>query len=137
MSQDDILSYIVTGRPASDNPLAGQGSGTSGGQAVAVGALDRRAWLEHRRQRARLRRLPDPAGPSPGAHAHGGTLRRLQACSSSLQLPLQSGGSRDRGCSRSSGPGFELEYSLERWLSSTLRGGSLPVGFLFRGRHAY
>ena len=41
MSQDDILSYIVTGRPTSDNPLF-EGQGTGGGNAgkeIAVGAL--------------------------------------------------------------------------------------------------
>ena len=39
MSQDDILSYIVTGRPASDNPLfEGQGSGGGAGQ-IAMGTL--------------------------------------------------------------------------------------------------
>ena len=55
----------------------------------------------------------------------------------SLQQPLQSGGTATEDVSRSTGPGFELEYSLERWLRSTLRGGSLPAGFLFRGRYAY
>ena len=42
MSQDDILSYIVTGRPSSDNPLAqGSGGQSTGemGAAVALGSL--------------------------------------------------------------------------------------------------
>ena len=36
MSQDDIVSYIVTGRPSSENPLAGGGGG--GESAAEVGA---------------------------------------------------------------------------------------------------
>ena len=134
MSQDDIISYIVTGRPASDNPLADQGSGTSGGQ-LAVGAL--------------TGALAGQAGEKLGFDvfqirqngAQGLTLTAGRYVASklfvSLQQPLQSGGTATEDVSRSSGPGFELEYSLERWLRSTLRGGSLPAGFLFRGRYAY
>ena len=52
MSQDDILSYIVTGRPSSDNPLA-QGSGRTehgrdGGRG-GVGHSHRRACPPRRR----------------------------------------------------------------------------------------
>src|SRR5688572_138160 len=36
MNREDILSYVVTGRPASDNPLAGRDAGGGGlGQRVA------------------------------------------------------------------------------------------------------
>ena len=40
MSQDDIISYIVTGRPASDNPLVGSAGwrGVNASQ-VAIGQL--------------------------------------------------------------------------------------------------
>ena len=134
MSQDDIISYIVTGRPASDNPLAGQGSGTSGGQ-LAVGAL--------------TGALAGQAGEKLGFDvfqirqngAQGLTLTAGRYIASklfvSMQQPLQSGGTATEDVSRSSGPGFELEYSLERWLRSTLQGGSLPAGISFRGRYAY
>jgi translocation and assembly module TamB len=135
MSQDDIISYIVTGRPASDNPLASQGSGTSGGQ-LAVGAL--------------TGVLAGQAGEKLGFDvfqirqngAQGLTLTAGRYLASklfvSLQQPLQSGSASTEDVSRTtSGPGFELEYSLERWLRTTLRGGSLPAGMLFRGRYAY
>ena len=134
MSQEDIISYIVTGRPASDNPLASQGSGTSGGQ-LAVGAL--------------TGALAGEAGEKLGFDvfqirqngAQGLTLTAGRYLASklfvSLQQPLQSGGTATEGVSQSSGPGFELEYALERWLRGTLRGGSLPAGFLLRGRYAY
>jgi autotransporter translocation and assembly factor TamB len=134
MSQDDIISYIVTGRPASDNPLADQGSGTSGGQLV-LGALSGA--------------LAGQAGEKLGFDvfqirqngAQGLTLTAGRYLGSklfaSLQQPLQSGGTAEEGVSQSSGPGFELEYALERWLRTILRGGSLPSGFLFRGRYAY
>ncbi|MCI0371908.1 MAG: translocation/assembly module TamB, partial [candidate division NC10 bacterium] len=39
MGQEDILSYIVTGRPASDNPLGAQSEGGGFGQRVAFGQL--------------------------------------------------------------------------------------------------
>jgi translocation and assembly module TamB len=134
MSQDDIISYIVTGRPASDNPLAEQGSGTSGGQ-LALGALSGA--------------LAGQAGEKLGFDvfqirqngAQGLTLTAGRYLGSklfaSLQQPLQSGGTAQEDVTRSSGPGFELEYALERWLRTILRGGSLPAGFLFRGRYAY
>ncbi len=134
MSQDDIISYIITGRPSSDNPLADQGSGTSGGQ-MAVGAL--------------TGALAGQAGEKLGFDvfqirqngAQGLTLTAGRYVASklfvSLQQPLQSGGTANEDVGRSSGPGFELEYSLERWLRSTLQGGSLPVGISFRGRYAY
>jgi translocation and assembly module TamB len=134
MSQEDIISYIVTGRPASDNPLADQGSGTSGGE-MAVGAL--------------TGALAGQAGEKLGFDvfqirqngAQGLTLTAGRYVASklfvSLQQPLQSGGTATEDVSRNSGPGFELEYSLERWLRGILRGGSLPVGFLLRGRYAY
>jgi len=41
------------------------------------------------------------------------------------------------GSSANLGPGFELEYTLQRWLRSSIRGGSLSPGLLFRARRAY
>ena len=80
MSRDDILSYIVTGGPASDNPLfesQGSGGGNAGEQ-VAIGHSVERD-LECRGQGPRLRRVPDPAGPDPWAHPDSRPLRQLAA----------------------------------------------------------
>ncbi|MGH7525841.1 MAG: hypothetical protein ACREMX_03970, partial [Gemmatimonadales bacterium] len=52
-----------------------------------------------------------------------------------LQLPLGSGTHQATGTNL--GPGFELEYTLRRWLRANLRGGSLSPGLLFRTRYAY
>jgi autotransporter translocation and assembly factor TamB len=137
MSQDDILSYIVTGRPASDNPLF-EGAGTGGGntgQQVAFGAL--------------TSAISNAAGQSLGLDVfqirqeptRGLTLTAGRYVGSrlflDLQLPLQGGTTSQQTAGTTLGPGFELEYTLQRWLRATLRGGSLPPGFLFRARRAY
>jgi translocation and assembly module TamB len=137
MSQDDILSYIVTGRPASDNPLF-EGAGTGGGstgQQVAYGAL--------------AGAIANAAGQGLGFDVfqirqeptRGLTLTAGRYVGSrlflDLQLPLQLGTSSQQTAGSNLGPGFELEYTLQRWLRASLRGGSLSPGFLFRARRAY
>jgi translocation and assembly module TamB len=134
MSQEDVLSYIVTGHPASDNTLfeGGGGGGTSGKQ-VAFGQLSQA--------------IAGAAGRSLGFDVFqikqegtsGFSLTAGRYLSDrfflNLKLPLGSGSSTDPG--QNLGPGFELEYTIWRWLRADLRGGSLPPGFSFRGRHAY
>ena len=135
MSQDDILSYVVTGRPTSDNPLF-EGQGTGGGNAgkeIAVGAL--------------ASAISNTAGQGLGFDVfqirqeptRGLTLTAGRYLSSrmflNLQLPLGSQSQQATGTSL--GPGFELEYTLRRWLRANLRGGSLSPGLLFRARRAY
>ncbi len=135
LSQDDILSYIVTGRPASDNPLfEGSGRGTSGTQ-IALGtlttALSNAAGEQLGFDVFQLRQ--DPArGLTLTAGRYLGPRLFLD-----LQLPLQLGTLQRQSSGANLGPGFELEYRLERWLRAELRGGSLSPGFLFRGRRAY
>jgi translocation and assembly module TamB len=136
MSQDDILSYIVTGRPTSDNPLfEGQGTGGGGnaGKEMAVGAL--------------ASAISNTAGQGLGFDVfqirqeptRGLTLTAGRYLSSrlflDLQLPLGSQSQQTTGTNL--GPGFELEYTLRRWLRANLRGGSLSPGLLFRARRAY
>jgi autotransporter translocation and assembly factor TamB len=135
MPQEDIVSYIVTGRPASDNPLAsGQGGGVNATQ-VAIGQL--------------AENLGGTAGEELGFDVftirqepeRGLTLTAGRYIASrlfvSLQQPLRIGTNTDQQNTSASGPGFELEYAWRRWLRSTLRGGSLPTSLLMRGRHAF
>ena len=137
MSQDDILSYIVTGRPTSDNPLF-EGQGTGGGNAgkeMAVGAL--------------ASAISNTAGQGLGFDVfqirqeptRGLTLTAGRYISSrlflDLQLPLGSRSQNQQTTGTNLGPGFELEYTLRRWLRANLRGGSLSPGLLFRARRAY
>ena len=54
-----------------------------------------------------------------------------------MELPLQVGGGSQQATPSNLGPGFELEYTLQRWLRANVRGGSLSPGLVFRARRAY
>jgi translocation and assembly module TamB len=135
MAQEDIVSYIVTGRPASDNPLVDQGGAGVDATQVAINQL--------------AENLGGAAGEELGFDVftirqepeRGLTLTAGRYLSSrlfvSLQQPLRIGSATDQQASGATGPGFELEYAWRRWLRSTLRGGSLPTSLLMRGRHAF
>ena len=136
MSQDDIISYIVTGRPASDNPLVGeQGGGTNASQ-VAIGqlagTLGGAAGEELGFDVFTIRQEPEQ-GLTLTAGRYLGSRVFV-----SLHQPLRIGTSTSsQQTTGASGPGFELEYAWQRWLRSTMRGGSLPASLLMRGRHAF
>jgi autotransporter translocation and assembly factor TamB len=137
LSQDDILSYIVTGRPASDNPLF-EGSGTGGGntgEQVALGTLTS-AISNSAGQSLGLDVFQIRQEPSRGLTLTAGRYvgPRLFL---DMQLPLQLGSQARQTPGANLGPGFELEYTLRRWLRSSVRGGSLSPGLLFRARRAY
>jgi hypothetical protein len=136
MSQEDILSYVVTGRPASDNPLSGTDvGGGSIGEQVAFGAL--------------AEAISAQAGEGLGFDVfqirqegtRGLTLTAGRYLASRLflnfQLPLQVGGDARTAPGANLGPGFELEYTARRWLRAGIRGGSISPGFTLRGRYAY
>jgi translocation and assembly module TamB len=137
MSQDDILSYIVTGRPASDNPLfegSGNGAGNTGQQVAygaLAGAISNAAGQGLGLDVFQIRQEPT-RGLTLTAGRYVGSRLFLD-----LQLPLQIGSSSQQPAGSNLGPGFELEYTLQRWLRASLRGGSLSPGFLFRARRAY
>ncbi len=80
MTQDDILSYVVTGGPASDNPLFERQSagGGSAGEQVAFGTLVERD-LERGGQGPWLRCVPDPAGADPRPDADRRPVREQPA----------------------------------------------------------
>ncbi|HET8622378.1 MAG TPA: translocation/assembly module TamB domain-containing protein, partial [Gemmatimonadales bacterium] len=133
--QEDIVSYIVTGRPASDNPLASRDAGGANlGEQVAFGAL--------------AEAVSTRAGQGLGFDvfqirqdgAQGLTLTAGRYIASKLflnfQLPLALG-ETSTPAGRNLGPGFELEYSARRWLRAGLRGGTNRPGLTFRGRYAY
>ena len=137
LSQDDILSYIVTGRPASDNPLF-EGSGTGGGnvgEQVALGTLTS-AISNAAGQSLGLDVFQIRQEPSRGLTLTAGRYvgPRLFL---DMQLPLQLGSQARQTPGANLGPGFELEYTLQRWLRTSIRGGSLSPGLLFRARRAY
>ena len=54
-----------------------------------------------------------------------------------LELPLQLGTQAQQVTGSNLGPGFQLEYTLRRWLRANVQGGSLSPGLLFKSRHAY
>jgi translocation and assembly module TamB len=137
MSQDDILSYIVTGRPASDNALferAGTGGGNTGEQ-MALGTLTD-AISSSAGQGLGLDVFQIRQEPTRGLTLTAGRYLGSRLFLD-LQLPLQLGSQSQQTAGSNLGPGFELEYTLKRWLRSSLRGGSLSPGLLFRARRAY
>jgi translocation and assembly module TamB len=137
MSQDDILSYIVTGRPTSDNPLF-EGQGTGGGNAgkqMAVGALAS-AISNTAGQGLGLDVFQIRQDPTRGLTLTAGRYLGSRVFLD-LQLPLGSQSQTQQTTGTNLGPGFELEYTLRRWLRANIRGGSLSPGLLFRARRAY
>ncbi len=137
LSQDDILSYIVTGRPASDNPLF-EGSGASGGNmgeqialGTLTGAISNAAGQSLGLDVFQIRQEPS-RGLTLTAGRYVGPRLFLD-----MQLPLQLGSQAQQTPGANLGPGFELEYTLQRWLRASIRGGSLSPGLLFRARRAY
>ncbi|HUR93009.1 MAG TPA: translocation/assembly module TamB [Gemmatimonadales bacterium] len=136
LSQDDILSYIVTGRPTSDNPLfESQGGGGNTGEQIALGtlssAISNAAGQGLGFDVFQIRQEPT-RGLTLTAGRYLGSRLFLD-----LQLPLQVGSRSQQTPGSNLGPGFELEYTLERWLRANLRGGSLSPGLLLRARRAY
>jgi translocation and assembly module TamB len=135
MGQEDIVSYIVTGRPASDNPLVDQQGGGVDATQVAIGqlagSLGGAAGEELGFDVFTIRQEPEQ-GLTLTAGRYLGS--RIFA---SLHQPLRIGSSSDPQTTGTSGPGFEMEYAWRRWLRSTIRGGSLPASLLMRGRHAF
>jgi len=137
MSQDDIMSYIVTGRPASDNPLferqGGAAGGGAGGMAMSTlsDAISGAAGKGLGFDVFQIRQDPS-SGLTLTAGRYLGSRLFLD-----MELPLQVGGGAQQATGSNLGPGFELEYTLRRWLRANVRGGSLSPGLVFRARRAY
>jgi translocation and assembly module TamB len=136
MSQEDILSYLVTGQPAAEAPLtAQQTTGAGLPEQIAVGQV--------------AQVISTRAGEGLGFDVFQIRQQGLQGLTLtagrylgprlfvSLQLPLQLLQRQSNVPGANLGPGFELDYTLRRWLRSGFTGGSLPTGFRLRGNRAY
>jgi translocation and assembly module TamB len=138
MSQDDILSYIVTGRPSSDNPLAqGSGGASTGemGAAVALGTLTQSLSTTGEKQLGLDVFQIKPEG------VRGLTLTAGRYVGSSLflsmNLPIQLETRAQQTPGYNLGPSFEMEYTLQRWLRAKVEAGNVPPSFTLRSRYAY
>ncbi len=137
MSQDDILSYLVTGRPSSDNPLAqGSGGQSTGemGAAVALGTLTGSLSTSAEKRLGLDVFQIKPEG------VRGLTLTAGRYVGSSLflsmNLPIQLD-TRAQQTGYNLGPSFEVEYALQRWLRAKVEAGNVPPSFSLRSRYAY
>jgi autotransporter translocation and assembly factor TamB len=138
MSQDDILSYIVTGRPSSDNPLAqGSGGQSTGemGASVALGTLTQSLSSTAEKQLGLDVFQIKPEG------VRGLTLTAGRYVGSSLflsmNLPIQLETQAQQTPGYNLGPSFEVEYALQRWLRAKVEAGNVPPSFTLRSRYAY
>ena len=135
MEQEDMISYIVTGRPSSDNPLVQRSGDGPGGGDLALsqlteavsGAVGQELGFDvFQIRQDGTRGLMLTAGRYLTPHFYV-----------SLQQPLELSGQDDLAPGSRLGPGFELQYRMQPSLWLTLQGGSLPTGVRLRGRHAY
>ncbi|HYF40073.1 MAG TPA: translocation/assembly module TamB domain-containing protein, partial [Gemmatimonadales bacterium] len=140
MSREDMLSYIVTGRPSSDNVLGqtAEGEGESAGEMGAAVAL---SGLTQSLSTAAEEGLGLDVFQIRQEGLHGLTLTAGRYVGSrvflSMHLPIELGGDAQRTPGENLGPTFELEWVAERWLRANVRGGNLPPRFTLRSRYAY
>jgi autotransporter translocation and assembly factor TamB len=138
MGQDDMLSYIVTGRPASDNPLAERAGGESAGEMGAEVAL---SGLSQTLSSAAEEELGLDVFQIRQEGLQGLTLTAGRYLGSrvflSLHLPIELSGAAEQAPGSNLGPSFELEYVAQRWLRATVLGGNVPPQFTLRSRYAY
>ena len=139
MNQDDMLSYIVTGKPASDNPLAEQSSG--GESAGEMGAEVAMSGLSQSISNAAEKELGLDVFQIRQEGLHGMTLTAGRYVGSrvflSMHLPIELGSDVQQTPGANLGPTFELEYAAQRWLRANVRGGNVPPRFTLRSRYAY
>jgi autotransporter translocation and assembly factor TamB len=138
MSQDDMLSYIVTGRPSSDNPLAQRSEGASAGEMGAAVAL---SGLTSSLSSAAEKELGLDVFQIRQEGLQGLTLTAGRYVGSSvflsMHLPIELGSGEQQTPGVNLGPSFELEYAVQRWLRANLEGGNVPPRFTLRSRYAY
>jgi translocation and assembly module TamB len=139
LNQDDMLSYIVTGRPASDNPLAERAGGEE--TAGEMGAEVALSGLSESISDVTEEELGLDVFQIRQEGLHGLTLTAGRYIGSrmflSLHLPIEFGSTARQAPGTNLGPRFELEYVAGRWLRANVQGGSVPPRFTLRSRHAY
>jgi len=139
MSQDDMISYIVTGRPASDNPLAEQSADEA--SAGEMGAQVALSGLSESLSDVAEEQLGLDVFQIRQEGLHGLTLTAGRYVGSrvflSLHLPIELGSQAQQAPGASLGPSFELEYAVRRWIRANVRGGNVPPRFTLRSRYAY
>ncbi len=138
MSQDDILSYIVTGRPSSDNPLAERSGGASTGEmgaAVALGTLTQSLSTTAEKQLGLDVFQIKPEGVRGLTLTAGRYLGSRLFLSMNLPIQLETQAQQTPGYNL--GPSFEMEYALQRWLRANVEAGNVPPSFTLRSRYAY
>jgi autotransporter translocation and assembly factor TamB len=141
MSQEDMLSYIVTGRPASDNPLA---EGSSGGRGMSTGEMGAQvamSGLTSSLSSAAEKELGLDVFQIRQEGLRGLTLTAGRYVGSSvflsMHLPIDLGSDVQQLPGGNLGPSFELEYVIQRWLRADVQGGNVPPRFTLRSRYAY
>jgi autotransporter translocation and assembly factor TamB len=141
MNQDDMLSYIVTGRPSSDNLLAGQTAEGQGESAGEMGAAVALSGLTQSLSTAAEAELGLDVFQIRQEGLQGLTLTAGRYVGSrvflSMHLPIELGGEDQQTPGTNLGPTFELEWVAERWLRANVRGGNVPPRFTLRSRYAY
>jgi translocation and assembly module TamB len=141
MSQEDMLSYIVTGRPSSDNLLAGQTAEGQGESAGEMGAAVALSGLTQSLSTAAEAELGLDVFQIKQEGLHGLTLTAGRYVGSrvflSMHLPIELGGDAQQIPGETLGPTFELEWVVERWLRANVTGGNVPPRFTLRSRYAY
>jgi autotransporter translocation and assembly factor TamB len=139
MSQDDMISYIVTGRPASDNLLAEQSAGEE--SAGEMGAQVALSGLSESLSDVAEEQLGLDVFQIRQEGLHGLTLTAGRYVGSrvflSLHLPIELGSRAQQAPGASLGPSFELEYAARRWIRANVQGGNVPPRFTLRSRYAY
>ena len=137
MENADIVSYIATGRPAS------QGFSGSGGE---NGVVDATTAVARDQLVGLLQRAAMDVGGLEVVEIRsdavlGTTLVAGRYLSPRLYLglmqPLSSGSSTQTGTSQEQSRAIEIEYEAYRWLILNLQRGGSRIGFYLKSRYAY
>lgn len=136
MDNSDIVSYLATGRPASQDVGVGESSSLSGvGTGLAVGAV------ANALEAAAADQIGLDVVDIQTDGLEGARLVAGRYVSPSLfvgfEQPLSRGSSSGRATGTERGSQVQLEYQAIRWLLLNLELGGRGFDFLLRSRYAY